>query len=73
MIKNNVEQMMERLLSKYMPKSIEIPDSSRYHLFPIAYGESNTPENGRLRLKLWIYNESGLKLYKNPNQLNMKS
>ena len=31
------------------------------------------PENGRLRLKLSIYNEDGLKLQKNPKQFHMKS
>ena len=30
------------------------------------------PENSRLRLTLWIYNVSGLKLQKNPNQFHMK-
>ena len=49
-----------------------------YSLWGGAYASpprppSKIPENGRLRLKLWIYNEDGLKLQKNPNQFHMKS
>ena len=39
-----------------------------YPLFPMGGGAyaplSKIPENGRLRLKLWIYNEDGLKLFR---------
>ena len=34
---------------------------------------SKIPENGRLRVKLRIYNECGLKLQKNLNQYHMNS
>ena len=45
---------------------------------PIPYGGpygplSEIPENGRLGLKLLIYNEDGLKFQKKPNQFHTKS
>ena len=53
------------------------PMGSGYPLFPMGEGHmaplSKIPENGRLRLKLWIYNEGGLKIQKNPNQFHMNS
>ena len=42
-------------------------------LNPIHYGLRLHPEDGRLRLKQWICNESGLKVQKNPNQFHVNS